>query len=101
MAERGGFTDFGPSNVSSISYVGLGAGEKAVDTEMTPDTTAEVWAKLITLISRYLSRTTGYTSRRAMFETRYPGDYDHLARFGEWQMSDNAVPAPVGPEDGV
>ena len=99
MAERGGFVDFGPAEVSMISFVGLGAGEKVVDTAITPDLTATEWAKLVTLISRYLTRHTGFTSRRAMFETRFPGDYDHLARFGEWQMSDRAVPQPVGPQD--
>ena len=59
MAERGGFVDFGPTEVATISYVGLGAGEKVVDTEMTPELAAAEWAKLITLISRYLTSTTG------------------------------------------
>ena len=99
MAERGGFADLGPTTVALISYVGMGMGEKVVDTEITPELMAEQWAKLITLISRYLMRQTGYTSRRAMFETNYPGDYDHLARFGEWQMSDKAVSESVGPKD--
>jgi len=30
---------------------------------------------------------------RAMFETRTEGDYDHLARFGEWDGS--TPPTPV------
>jgi hypothetical protein len=60
---------------------------------------AAEWDKLITLISRYLSRATGYTARRAVFEDRFPGDYDHLARYGEWQMSDRAHSESVGPED--
>jgi len=98
MAERGGFADLGPSDVSKISYVGLGAGEKAVETDTTPDLLAVDWAKLITLISRYLSRTTGYAARRALFESRFAGEYDHLSRYGEWQMSDHAVPEIVGPE---
>lgn len=99
MAERGGFADLGPSDVAKISYIGLGAGEKAVETDMTPELLAQEWDKLITLIGRYLTRTTGYTARRAVFETTYPGDYDHLSRFGEWQMSDRADPETVGPKD--
>ncbi len=99
MAERGGFANLGPSDVAKISYIGLGAGEKAVETDMTPDLLRQEWEKLITLIGRYLTRTTGYTARRAVFEDRYPGDYDHLARYGEWQMSDRAQPETVGPED--
>ena len=96
MAERGGFADLGPSEVSLISYIGLGSGEKAVDTPMTPEITQAVWNGLIKLITRYLARETGYTARRAVFEDRFEGDYDHLSRYGEWQMSDHATPEYVG-----
>ena len=99
MAERGGFANLGPSDVAKITYIGLGAGEKVQETDTTPDLLAAEWDKLITLISRYLSRATGYTARRAVFEDRFPGDYDHLARYGEWQMSDRAHSESVGPED--
>lgn len=98
MAERGGFAELGPVEVAQISYVGLGGGEKAVDTEITAAIIEEHWEKLLSLISRYLLQTTGYTARRALFESRFPGDYDHLSRFGEWQMSDRSTPETVGPE---
>jgi ATP-dependent helicase/nuclease subunit B len=99
MAEKGGFADLGPSEVAQISYVGLGSGEKAIDTEITGQIIDEHWEKLLSLISRYLLQTTGFTARRALFESRFPGDYDHLARFGEWQMSERAVPEIVGPKE--
>lgn len=99
MADKGGFAELGPSDVQQISYIGLGAGDKAVDSEITEEIIAEHWEKLIALISRYLRRSTGYAARRALFETRFTGDYDHLSRFGEWQMSDRAIPESVGPED--
>lgn len=96
MADRGGFTDLGPSDVSKISYIGLGSGEAVVDTEITEALLTEHWEKLLTLMSRYLRRSTGYAARRAVFETRHAGDYDHLSRFGEWEMSDHATPEQVG-----
>lgn len=99
MAERGGFADLGPSEVARISYVGLGAGNKVEETEIDETVTGKVWEGLVRLITRYLSRETGYTARRAVFEDRITGDYDHLARYGEWQMSDRAHPETVGPED--
>ena len=99
MAERGGFADLGPSPVSRISYLGLGSNAKPEDTDVTPEMLDADWAKLITLMSRYLMRTTGYAARRAVFESRFDGDYDHLARYGEWQMSDAAQPESVGPKD--
>jgi ATP-dependent helicase/nuclease subunit B len=52
----------------------------------------------VQLLASYARRDTGYVARRAVFETRFALDYDHLSRFGEWQMSDRAVPARVGPD---
>ncbi len=99
MAERGGFQDLGPSEVAMISYIGLGSGEKAVETPISSELLEDVWNRFISLIAQYQARETGYTSRRAVFQDRFEGDYDHLARYGEWQMSDRATPVVVGPED--
>lgn len=96
MAERGGFADLGPNEVALITYIGLGAGQKIEETEITSEILAQEWAKLTTLISRYMQRDTFYAARRALFEQRYERSYDHLARFGEWQMTDRAVPVLVG-----
>ena len=99
MAERGGFQDLGPSEVEMISYIGLGTGERAIETVMTPELLADVWDKLIHLIEQYQVRKTGYTARRAVFQDRFEGDYDHLARYGEWEMSDRATAEIVGPKE--
>ena len=99
LAERGGFADFGPQEVAKITYIGLGSGEKAVETAMTPEILDVVWTGMIRLIARYQTRAQGFVARRAKFDEAQPGDYDHLSRFGEWQTSDQAVAEPVGPED--
>ena len=99
MAERGGFAGLGPRDVARISYIGLGAGDKVEDSEVTPAELHELWARFVRLILAYSQRATGYTARRAVFESRYPLDYDHLSRFGEWQMSDHATPVIVGPAE--
>ncbi len=96
MADRGGFASLGPMEVARISYIGLGAGDKAVETEITPALLEELEVKFTRLIDRYNQALTGYSARRAVFETRYTFDYDHLSRFGEWQMSDDTVALPVG-----
>jgi ATP-dependent helicase/nuclease subunit B len=44
------------------------------------------------LISSYLSEEQGFTSQRTIQSDRERGDYDHLARFGEWDGTDSAVP---------
>jgi hypothetical protein len=81
--------------VARISYVGLGGDMKVLTTEITPDITTEVWEGLERLVARYLSPGQGYVARRAVFESRIPGDYDHLARFGEWEMTDPPFPEDV------
>ena len=96
MAKRGGFGPSLPNDVARITYVGLGSVPKVVPTEITDELTNEVWEKLIELIGKYLNRDQGYQSRRAIFEERSVGDYDHLARHGEWQQSDLPKPENVG-----
>ena len=44
----------------------------------------------------YLTGETGFTSMRAPERTSYAGDYDHLARYGEWALTDRAIPQKVG-----
>ena len=101
MAERGGFQGLGPVEVARITYIGLGSGDKAVETDLNPEVLAELWDKFTRLIDAYHLRQTGYTARRAVFEVRYTLDYDHLSRFGEWQMSDRPVDVLVGDADDV
>ena len=101
MAERGGFAGLGRAEVARITYIGLGAGEKAVETELTREKLEEQWQRFGLLIARYSQADTGYAARRAVFEMRYSRDYDHLSRFGEWQMSDRAVGIPVGGKRGA
>lgn len=91
MAERGGFAQLGPREVARITYIGLGTNPKAESQPLTEEILGKVWQDLHKLITRYLTPGTGYAARRAVFESRFPGDYDHLSRFGEWEMTDRAV----------
>ncbi|MDI3337842.1 double-strand break repair protein AddB [Defluviimonas aestuarii] len=96
MAERGGFAELGPREVAGTTYIHLG-GEGGERPGLMEEGLMEAeWDRLGKLIAAYLKRETGFISRRAVFESRRPGDYDHLARFGEWQMSDAPVPENVG-----
>ena len=64
-------------------------------TPMTKEITDKVWDDLGKLITRYNDASQGYTARRAVFSDRIEGDYDHLARYGEWDMTDSAKPEDV------
>jgi double-strand break repair protein AddB len=93
IAEAGGFEDLPAETVSKVGYIGLGASPKydlhdLVDKGERRFATQSVQADLIRLLSAYDQPGRGYTARRAMHKVRFEGDYDHLARFGEWSDSD-------------
>ncbi|MBL4916610.1 double-strand break repair protein AddB [Szabonella alba] len=95
MAERNGFAALqGPRAVRGITYIGLGSTPKEETTPLDSDALDRVWQELQLLIGHYLEAGSGYPSRRAVAQDRFEGDYDHLARFGEWDMTD-----PPRPED--
>ncbi len=96
MAERGAFAELGPHEVARITYIGLGANPRDVSTEITAGITAQTWDELHLLIGQYATRAQGYIARRAPAQAAHAGDYDHLARFGEWEMSAPSVPEDVG-----
>ncbi|MCY1126633.1 double-strand break repair protein AddB [Frigidibacter sp. RF13] len=96
MAERGAFAATGPRPVAGATFIRLGGtGEEQAISRDDLDPDGE-WARLQALIAAYARPTKGYSARRAPFMKDDPGDYDHLARFGEWQMSDVPVPEDVG-----
>jgi ATP-dependent helicase/nuclease subunit B len=99
MAERGAFGPDLPTDVASIAYVGLGSSPDVVEREITPAEINETWEKLLRLIARYQDNAQGYAARRAVVEEKDTGDYDHLARLGEWAMSEASFPARVGDDE--
>lgn len=101
IAQNGGFTELGPSEVEKISYIALTRDSKTIDTPITETLLAAEEQILHDLVAAYLRADTGYTARRASFKTDFAGDYDHLMRFGEWQTSDPAVLLPVGRDRGL
>ena len=87
MAENGAFPDLGPAEVARIVFVGLKAELKTVQTDLQPGQVAEVWADFAKLIAAYARPSQGYAARRAMKAERDVSDYDHLSRFGEWDIT--------------
>mgnify|MGYP007014108572 CR=1 FL=1 len=91
MLERNAFLKIGPLNVQRAGYIGIGSNPIERDARIDKSPPDEVWAELHELIGRYNAIDQGYTSRRATsIETHY-GNYDHLARFGEWEESDDPI----------
>jgi ATP-dependent helicase/nuclease subunit B len=99
MVERGAFALPPPLQVGEIRYVGIGAKAKTVDSAITETILAETWAGLVQLLAHYRSAGSGFTARRAMVRREDVSDYDHLSRFGEWDISDAAEGVILGGED--
>jgi ATP-dependent helicase/nuclease subunit B len=96
MAVRGAFGADVPADVASIAYIGLGTKPEVVQTDITPDLLETMWANLQRLLGSYDAAQQGYAARRALLKEDDASDYDHLSRYGEWKMTDRAVPLPVG-----
>ncbi|MDJ1015950.1 MAG: double-strand break repair protein AddB [Paracoccaceae bacterium] len=96
MAERGSFEGIRGAHVSRVGYIGLDRALISYDipTEKSDEgdfRTGAISGELAALIRAYHQETQPFPSRRAMEKVRWEGDYDHLARFGEWDDSQDAV----------
>jgi RecB family exonuclease len=88
MAEKGGFRNIDPAEVAEAIYIGLSNNPKTVAAPLLEMPTAQVWAEFEQLITRYLDANQGFTSRRALRKDTDHSDYDQLARFGEWDVTE-------------
>lgn len=79
-----------------IAYVALGSGGKIREHAVTPAEVTEIEHGFSRLLDHYLNENSGFTSRYAMEEMKFEGDYDHLARFGEWDETQEAKTERVG-----
>ena len=92
MAEEGAFKEIGPAEVARAAFIGLGSSLKEVPAPLQDQPPAKIWEELKQLIGAYFEQDQGYSSRRMVHRDDIAGDYDHLARFGEWDRS--ATPEP-------
>ncbi|MCF3974395.1 double-strand break repair protein AddB [Paracoccus salsus] len=99
MARRGGFDALGPVDVAGIRYIQLGGDGRTHDRAYSPQIEAENWDGFLRLIAAYLTGAAGFTAMRAPERTSYAGDYDHLARFGEWSLADAPQSGKVGDDE--
>lgn len=92
MAEQGAFEDYGAARVERSLYIGLKPPVKEVAAPILDEPPAKVWKELRSLIEAYFDAEQGYSSRRMVHRDDFAGDYDHLARYGEWDRSSDPVP---------
>ncbi|KMK65292.1 double-strand break repair protein AddB [Puniceibacterium sp. IMCC21224] len=90
MVENGGFDGIGSRHTERATFLSLSASPSETPAPLDEVTTEQVWAEFQTLISIYATQEQGYTARRALLSENDISDYDHLARYGEWETSEPA-----------
>jgi len=96
MAAHGAFEGVPALPVAGYGFIGLGASGKDAFQALSPSDTDRVRAELVELIRQRQMPENGFTARRAMQTVRFSSDYEHLARYGEWDDSSPPVPEQVG-----
>ena len=99
MAEAGAFEHPHPvpsAPVIMAAYLGVGSTLSRVDADLGAEAAGKVRDEFLQLLAAYGMVDQGYTARAAVKYIKHPGDYDHLARYREWDDSDGAVHLVVG-----
>ncbi len=92
MIEEGAFSAVGTRHVLEAFFIGLGSKNAEVPAPLSEEPPSKVLAELRKLVLSYLDPAQGFTARRMMQKDSYGSDYDLLARFGEWDVTDAPVP---------
>ncbi len=92
LVEAGGFEKVGAVPVAHAAYIGLGNTPVEIPAPLEEEPPQEVLKKLHGLLETYLSKSQGFTARRMVQTDGFGGDYDQLARFGEWDGTSDPNP---------
>ena len=92
MVEEGGFKEVGAAPVAHAAFIGLGAKPVEIAAPLDEEPPMKVLRGLHELIAKYLDETQGFTARRIVKTEEAAGDYDQLARFGEWDGTTQPTP---------
>ncbi|WP_342454062.1 double-strand break repair protein AddB [Sagittula salina] len=92
MLLQGAFPGLSPRHIAAATYVQLKPGEpKEIPAPLEDCPPEQVWAEFTALIAAYMDPGKGFTARRALQKDTDLSDYDHLSRFGEWDVTDAPV----------
>ena len=109
MVARGAFAAIGPKPAHDAEFIQIKAGAKPVRApiatsgapdkkrkDQLPDLSVDdEWDNFVKLIRAWGNPKRGYTAMMAAQTAAYGGDYDHLSRYGEWDLSQDPEPEDV------
>ena len=96
IVSGGGYQDLGQRQVSHAAYLSFTQTGQEVSVPISPDTLTQQRDGLLKLLMEYSAPNRGYAARRAVADRGFSGDYDHLARYGEWEDTQYAKTIQVG-----
>lgn len=88
MAMQGGFGPLGRARATRLEIIGLSKPNDYMELDCDPDVIAEMWLEFLKVMAHFEDPQNGYAARLRPMRADQWGDYDHLARRGEWE--DNA-----------
>ena len=89
IALKGGFEKLGPVRAKHLELIGLSKAGEAEEKASEPDEISQIWDGFLKLMLHFENEANGYSARLKSMRDDMWGDYDHLARRGEWE--DNAL----------
>ena len=92
MVENGAFKSIGTHPVKDAIYISLGSDPKEFASPLGDESPQVIREGLVELLAAYLRPDQPYLSRRMLQSDGHRGDYEQLARFGEWEDGDLARP---------
>ncbi len=96
IASVGGFDNLAANPVGSVAYISLGKVQPFKPEMLLADDITTTREELEILINTYQNRDQGYTAQRLDPKLGFPSDFQHLSRFGEWDISQLPDPEEVG-----
>ena len=89
IAENGGFKNIPAAPVISICYISLNNAHPNTEKIIKREDIEKIKKEIAQLVSYYNSDITGFTARLRMEKLEIVSDYDHLARYGEWDETNS------------
>ena len=95
MASLGGFLDRSAHPATHLELIGLSKPGETHEYALDQDQIDDIWDEFLRLVAHYEDPASAYPSRLRIMKERDDGDYDHLARRGEWADGDDFSAEPV------
>ena len=91
IAEAQGFEPLKASHVAGLSLIYLGNDPAVMSFDADDPVMDDVWQRVVGFLANFQGLEKGYAARLRPELSSFDGDYDHLARRGEWQDDDQPV----------